>query len=316
MVRYIVRRLLILIPTWFAIGIIAFLIINLAPGDPIGTFLGTETNANVEMLRSRLGLDKPLLHRLGLWVAGLSRGDLGDSYFLGRSVAAAIAERFPVTLSLAFLSMLVAACIGVPLGLLASLKPNGIRDTGITSLSLLGLSIPEFFLGLALMYFFAVKIRWLPVGGYKALSEGLFPWLRHMLMPAFTIGFIWSAYIARITRSSMLEVLTQDFVTTARSKGIGEGRVIWVHAFKNAILPVMTVLGMVFALLLSGAFITEYLFMLPGAGSLIIAAVKRRDYPVVQGGLLVFSTSVLLVNLLVDILYSFADPRIKYGKKS
>jgi len=205
--------------------------------------------------------------------------------------------------------------IGVPLGMLASLRPNGLRDTAVMSFSLLGLSIPEFFLGLILMLVFAVSLRILPVGEYRPLSEGLVPWLRHLILPSFSLGLIWAAYVARITRSSMLEVLNQEYILTARAKGLRESRVIWKHAFRNAILPVVTVLGMIFALLLSGAFITEYLFRLPGAGSLIISAVKRRDYPVVQGGLLMFSSSILIVNLVVDVLYAYIDPRIKYGKR-
>lgn len=315
MLRYIIKRILILVPTWLAIGIIAFLIINLAPGDPLATFLGTETVGNVDVLRHRLGLDQPLLIRLGQWLLNLLHGDFGTSYFLGRSVLQAIGERLPVTLSLASLGMLMATLIGVPLGIIASLRPNGIRDTTVMGISLLGLSIPEFFLGLILMFVFAVAARVLPVGGFVPISQGFGRWFLHMLMPSFSIGFIWSAYVARITRSSMLEVLNQEYVLTARAKGVREVWVIWKHSLRNAILPVLTVLGMVFALLLGGAFITEYLFRLPGAGSLIIAAVKRRDYPVVQGGLLIFSTSVLVVNLIVDVLYAYVDPRIKYGKK-
>jgi peptide/nickel transport system permease protein len=185
----------------------------------------------------------------------------------------------------------------------------------VMGFSLLGLSIPEFFLGLILMMVFAISLRVLPVGEYRPLSQGLIPWLRHLILPSLSLGLIWAAYVARITRSSMLEVLNQEYILTARAKGLHESRVVWKHAFRNAILPVVTVLGMIFALLLSGAFITEYLFRLPGAGSLIIAAVKRRDYPVVQGGLLIFSSSILLINLVVDVLYAYIDPRIKYGKR-
>jgi peptide/nickel transport system permease protein len=312
---YLVRRLLALIPTWLAIGVLAFLIINLAPGDPTATLMGTESVENVALLRERLGLDRPLLERLGLWVLGMLRGDLGDSFFLGRSVVRAIGERLPVTLSLAFWGMMMSMLIGVPMGLMASLRPNGLRDTAVMGFSLLGLSIPEFFLGLILMMVFAISLRVLPVGEYRPLSQGLIPWLRHLILPSLSLGLIWAAYVARITRSSMLEVLNQEYILTARAKGLRESQVVWKHAFRNAILPVVTVLGMIFALLLSGAFITEYLFRLPGAGSLIIAAVKRRDYPVVQGGLLIFSTSILIINLVVDVLYAYIDPRIKYGKR-
>jgi peptide/nickel transport system permease protein len=262
---YVLRRLLALIPTWVVIGVLAFLVINLAPGDPTATLMGTESVENVALLRERLGLDRPLMERLGMWVLGTLRGDLGDSYFLGRSVVQAIGERLPVTLSLAFWSMMMSMAIGVPLGLMASVRPNGLRDTAVMGFSLLGLSIPEFFLGLILMLVFAVSLRVLPVGEYRPLTAGLIPWLRHLVLPAFSLGLIWAAYVARITRSSMLEVLNQEYILTARAKGLRESQVVWKHAFRNAILPVVTVLGMIFALLLSGAFITEYLFREPAA---------------------------------------------------
>ena len=312
MAKYILRRLLVLIPTWFAIGLLAFFLIRLAPGDPAAIILGTEGIAGIEQVRQRLGLDRPLLVQLGSWMASAAQGNLGDSFFLGRSVAEAIFERIPVTLSLAFLSILFAVLIGVPLGILAALRPNSARDTSIMGVSLLGLSLPEFFTGLILIYVFSVALGWMPAGGYEPLSAGLVAWARHLLMPAFALGFLQSALIARMTRSSMLEVLGSDYVRTARAKGLWEARVIWKHALRNAILPVVTVVGMVFGLLLSGAFITEVLFRLPGAGNLIISAVKRRDYPIVQGGLLVFSTAVLVMNMVVDILYVYIDPRIKY----
>ena len=314
MQQYIVRRLLALIPTWIAIGIIAFLIINLAPGDPAAVMLGQESTENIEEIRERLGLNRPLPVRLLHWLAKAARGDLGESFFLGRSVSEAILERLPVTLSLAILGIIIAALIGIPLGVIASLRPNTLQDTTVMGVSLIGLSIPEFFMGLILIFFFAVTMRWMPAGGYQPLSAGVGMWLKHLIMPAFALGFIQAALIARMTRSSMLEVLTSDYIRTARSKGLKEKFVVWKHAFRNAILPVVTVIGMVFALLLSGAFITEVLFRVPGVGNLIISAVKRRDYPIVQGGLLVISTSVLFMNLIVDILYAYIDPRIKYGE--
>ena len=312
MAKYILRRLLVLIPTWFAIGLLAFFLIRLAPGDPAAIILGTEGIAGIEQVRQRLGLDRPLLVQLTSWMTNAARGDLGDSFFLGRSVAEAIFERIPVTLSLAFLSIVLAVVFGVPLGIAAALRPNSARDTSIMGISLLGLSLPEFFTGLILIYGFSVALGWMPAGGYEPLSSGVIPWARHLLMPSFALGILQAALIARMTRSSMLEVLGSDYVSTARAKGLWETRVIWKHALRNAILPVVTVVGMVFALLLSGAFITEVLFRLPGAGNLIISAVKRRDYPIVQGGLLVFSTAVLVMNMVVDILYVYIDPRIKY----
>jgi len=313
---YIIKRILILIPTWILLGILIFFIINMIPGDPVAIMLGTESAENAEIIRERMGLNKPIVERLGIWIFDLLRGDLGESYFLGRSVAQSILERIPVTLSLAFFGMLFSVIIGIPLGILASLKPNSLRDTSIMGFSLLGISIPEFFLGLLLIYALSLGLNLFPSGGYSPLSRGAFSWIRSLFLPSLSIGIIWSAYIARLMRSSMLEVLNQDFITTARAKGQTEYIVVMKHALRNGILPIVTAIGMIFALLLSGAFITEYLFRLPGAGSLIISSIKKRDYPVVQGGLLFFASSILLVNLLVDILYAFIDPRIKYGKKS
>lgn len=313
MVAYIVRRLAGLIPTWLLVGLMAFLIIHLTPGDPAAVILGQEaTLTGLETVRQRLGLDKPLLNQLQDWYLGVFRGDLGESYFLGRPVAVAIVERLPVTFALTLCAMLVAVLIGLPFGIAAALHPNTLRDTVAMGVSLLGLSIPEFLMGLGLMYVFAVVLRWLPTGGYVAFTSDFPRALLHMVMPAFSLGFIQSALIARITRSAMLEVLTSDFVRTARAKGLAESAVVWKHTLRNAMLPIVTVIGLSFALLLGGAFITEVVFRLPGIGSLVISAVKRRDYPVVQGVLLVVSTIVLLSNLVVDLAYAYLDPRIKY----
>jgi peptide/nickel transport system permease protein len=314
--RYIIQRIFILIPTWIMLGLIVFFITNLAPGDPTAMLIGTESVNNIERIRENLGLDKSISERLILWIQGLLRGDLGDSFFLGRSVKDAIWERLPVTISLAIFSLFFALSIGMSLGIIAAIKPNGLRDISLMGISIIGLSIPEFFLGLILIFTFSLGLKIFPSGGYAPLSEGLYQWIRHMFLPSFSIGFIWAAYFARLTRSSMLEVLNQEFIVTARAKGQTEFIIVMKHALRNAIIPIVTAIGIVFALTLSGAFITEYLFRLPGAGSLIIAAVKHRDYPIVQGGLIVFSTSILLINLIVDILYAFLDPRIKYGEKS
>ena len=314
MLSYILKRLATLIPTWITVAFIAFIIINMAPGDPAAILAGTDAADSMEAIRAQLGLDKPAVERFLIWIGNVFRGDFGDSYFMGQSVKDAIIQRLPVTFSLALVSLIMAAAIGVPLGLIASLKPNSLRDTSIMGVSLIGLSTPEFFLGFILIYLFALVFPIFEVGGYVPMAEGFFEWLRHLILPSFSLGFIWASFIARVTRSSMLEALNQDYVMTARAKGQREFVVITKHAFRNAVLPLITALGMVFALLLTGAFITEVLFRIPGAGNLIVNAIKRRDYPVVQGALLVFSTAVLLVNLIVDILYSIVDPRVKYGK--
>lgn len=317
MFRYVVKRILILIPTMLALAIIAFLLINLIPGDPASMVMGTENVAsNIDMIREKMGLNKSLMERLFTWLINMLHGDFGDTYFQGRTVIEAIGERLPVTFSLAVLALLFSVLFGIPMGILASLKPNTLRDTGIMSFSLLGVSIPEFFLGVILIYIFSLGLGWLPTGGYVTIAAGgVGGWLKSLLLPAISLGMIQAAYIARLMRSSMLDVLNQEYVTTARSKGQFEFVIVMKHAFRNAVLPVVTAVGMVFALLLSGAFITEYLFRLPGAGSLIISSIKKRDYPVVSGALVIFSGMTLLVNLVVDILYAFIDPRVRYGKK-
>lgn len=316
MLRYIIKRILILIPTIIVLAILIFTIVNAIPGDPAAIALGTESTSDINDVRERMGLNKSKPERFVDWITGMLQGDLGDSYFLGRTVNEAIAERIPVTLSLATLSLVFAIIIGMPLGILASLKPNSGRDTTIMGISLLGVSTPEFFLGLIMMYIFSVKLKIFPSGGYTPLSEGFIPWLRSLTLPALSCGLSQAAYIARLVRSSMLEVLNQDFIETARSKGQTERKIVLKHALRNALLPTITAIGMVYALLLGGAFITESLFRLPGAGSLIISSIKKRDYPVVQGALMFFSVAILVVNLLVDILYSIVDPRVRFGTKS
>lgn len=313
MIAYTVRRLAALVPTWTLVGLMTFLIIHLTPGDPAGVMLGAEaTHAGVEAVRQRLGLDKPLWSRLKDWYLGVLQGDLGDSFFLGRPVATAIWERVPVTFALTTCAMFVAVLVGLPMGVMAALHPNTLRDTAVTGLSLVGLSIPEFVLGLGMMYILGVQLRWLPTGGYVAFTQSFPEALVRMVMPALSLGLIQAALIARMTRSAMLEALASDFVRTARAKGLSQLNTVWHHALRNALLPVVTVIGVAFALLLGGAFITEVVFRLPGMGSLAVAAVKRRDYPVVQGVLLVVATAVMLVNLVVDLAYAYLDPRIKY----
>lgn len=312
MTSFLIRRLVLLLPAWLFVATIAFLIIHMTPGDPAAVLVGQEGLDNIEAVRERLGLNEPLHLQLLDYLRGLFRGDLGESYFLGQSVREAIVSRLPVTLSLAVLAIVIAMLIGTPLGIAAALKPNTKRDTAIMFVALIGLSIPEFVTGLILIFAFAVAWGLLPSGGFAPLNEGVLPWVSHLIMPAFALGFMQAAYLARMTRSSMLEVLTSDYVRTATSKGLPDRAVVLKHALKNAVIPVITATGVVFAMLLSGAFITEALFRLPGIGTLVISAVKRRDYPVVQGSLLAIATIVLLVNLLVDVLYAFVDPRIRY----
>ena len=313
MASYLIRRFLALIPTWIAIGIIAFALIRLAPGDPAAAMLSPDTLEGIDKVRERLGLDQPWWVQLYKFILNASQGYLGESFFLGRSVTDAIIERLPTTGSLAGVAIVISVLIGVPAGIAAALRPNSLSDTAIMAFAMLGLSLPSFFAGLILIFFFAVGLGWMPAGGFVGFTEDPWEWFRHIIMPAFSLGFVQCALIARMTRSSMLEVMSSDYIRTAYAKGLPSRSVVWLHAFKNAMIPVVTVVGVIFALLLSGAFITEVLFRLPGVGSLIISAVKRRDYPIVQGGLLVFSSSVLLINVIVDVAYAWLDPRIKYS---
>lgn len=315
MTRYIIKRLLIMIPTLILVACIIFLVVNAMPGDPALTVLGAEMEGDYELVKERMGLNGTIWERLWRWLSGALQGDLGESYFLGTSVWDAIKTRIPVTVSLATAALVVAVIIGIPLGIIASLKPNSALDTAISSVSLLGLCTPEFFGGLTFILLFAIQIRAFPSGGYKPLSGGAGQWAKYIFLPAFTYGFKQAAYFARLMRSSMLEVLNQDFITTATAKGQKKTVVIMKHALRNALLPIVTGVGMTYTMMLGGAFITESLFRLPGTGLLIINSIAKRDFPVVCGTLLLISAAILIINLLVDILYAFIDPRVRFGKK-
>lgn len=315
MIRYIIKRILIMIPTFLMVAVLIFCVVNIIPGDPAAIVKGNDSVADIATIRARMGLDRSFIERLCDWFIKMLQGDLGDSYFLGRTVLDAIKERIPVTLSLATAALTVAVIVGIPLGILAALKPNSILDTGIMGVSLLGVSTPEFFLGLLLMFFFAISLKWLPSGGYTPITKSFEGWARHIILPALAFGLGQSAYIARLMRSSMLEILNQDFIVTARAKGQSEFMIIIKHALRNAFLPILTAIGMIYALLLGGAFITESLFRIPGAGNLIISSLMKYDFPVVQGALLFVAAAILVVNLVIDILYAFVDPRVRYGAK-
>lgn len=315
MTRYIIKRLLIMIPTLLIVACIIFLVVNAMPGDPALTVLGADMEGNYEMVKERMGLNGTVWERMWIWLGGVLHGDLGNSYFLGGTVWDAIKARIPVTVSLATAALVVAVVIGIPIGIIASLRPNSALDTAISSVSLLGLCTPEFFGGLIFILLFAIKIRAFPSGGYKPIAEGFGQWAKYIFLPAFTYGFHQAAYFARLMRSSMLEVLNQDFITTATAKGQRPFIVIIKHALRNALLPIVTGVGMVYTMMLGGAFITESLFRLPGTGLLIINSIAKRDFPVVCGTLLLISAAILIINLLVDILYAFIDPRVRFGKK-
>lgn len=310
---YFIRRIVGLIPVLLLVGVTAFFLVHIIPGDPAAVMLGADaTPLQIEQIRQEMGLNKPLYVQFVIWIGKVVRGDLGESYFLGRSVTSALIERLPATISLAVASLFIAVLIGVPAGIIAAINQNKFMDQAVMVMALIGVSVPSFWLGLTLMLVFSVNLRWFPSGGYVPLTENFLQGLRYMIMPAFALGFMQAALIARMTRSSMLEVLRQDYIRTARSKGLGERLVILRHALKNAMIPVLTVIGIAFGVLLGGAIIVETVFTYPGVGRLVVKAVQRRDYPLVQGALLLISGIYVCVNLLVDIFYPMLDPRIKY----
>ena len=314
MARYVARRIMLLVPAWLIMGAAAFTLIRLIPGDPAAVLLGMEASPQaVAELRERLGLDQPLPVQFVLWLSRAIRGELGRSFFLGQPVLDAILARLPVTLSLTAAALTFAVLIGVPIGVRAATRPNSPTDLGAMAAAVVGLSVPDFALGFGLIVVFGVALQWLPVSGYVPLAKSPGGFAQHLLLPALALGMPQGALIARITRSSMLEALGADYVRTARAKGLAEPAVVGWHAFRNTLIQVLTVVGSVAVVLLGGAFVVETVFNLPGLGNLVVMAVKRRDYPLVQGCLLMISTVVILVNLVVDVLYAYLDPQIRYG---
>lgn len=308
----IVRRFIQLVFLLFGISFLVFSSMYLAPGDPASMIGGpTATESDLEAIRDNLGLNEPFLAQYGNYLAGVVQGDLGFSYQTRQPVSEAIAIRFPNTLKLAIASMVIAVLIGIFAGLISALKHNSWMDLTSTTFALAGISIPNFWLGALLILIFSVNLQWLPVAG---LSD---PWftvegMKQLILPAITLGTGSAAMIARMVRSSMLEVVRADYVRTARAKGVKERNVIWIHTLKNAMIPVITVIGLNFGALLGGTIITEKVFAINGVGRLMIDAIAARDFPMVQGSVLLVATLFVLVNLIVDIVYTYIDPRIKF----
>lgn len=312
MLGFALRRVMASIPVLLLVSLITFALLWLAPGDPASVFLdASATPEALERVRRELGLDQPFLERMGRWYWRLLHGDLGRSLLLNRGVVEAIAERLPVTLSLAALAFAMSAVLGVCAGALAAIRHGRLADRSMMMLALLGLSIPEFWLGLVLIWALAVKAGLFPAGGYVAFTQDPMQWARHVALPAFTLACVQMGFIARMTRSAMLETLGQDYVRTARAKGLPERRVVSVHALGNAMVPILTVMGIMVGALLGNAVVTEQVFSIPGVGRLIIGAVLSRDFPVIQGGLLFLAVIYLAVNLVVDLLYAAVDPRVR-----
>jgi peptide/nickel transport system permease protein len=314
MLAYLIRRVLLAIPVIFVVAAGVFLLLYLTPGDPASVILGPDASPQrVAELRQQLGLDQPVLVQVARWFGRLLRGDLGESIYLNRPVTQTILDRAEPTLMLTLLATLFAILVGLPIGIVSATRAGSWADLGAMLVALGGISMPSFWVGLNLIFVFAVVLGVLPVAGYVPLSKSLSQNLRYLVMPAVTLGFAQAALLARMSRSLMLDVLREDYVRTARSKGVAEQRVVLYHALRNTMVPLVTVMGLTFAILMGGAVITEQVFNIPGVGRLLVQSVLRRDYPVVQGIVLVIAFNYVVINLFVDILYGFFDPRVRHS---
>jgi len=311
---YVTKRILAFIPTIFIVVTLIFVMTRVIPGDPAWMLVGHQgvTEEKVAQVRKELGLDKPIAIQYMTWFSKAIKGDLGNSIFYKRPVIELISERFPVTLSLAGGALLLTIIIALPLGILSATRHNTIVDNISMVFAVVGVSLPVFWLGFLFIILFAVTLGWFPTSGYRPLTSGLIPWIRHLFLPVLSLSLTQIALLTRITRSSMLEVLGQEYIVTARAKGLSEWMIIYKHALKNALVPIVTVGGLIFALSLGGSVLVENVFAIPGLGRLIVTAAIRRDYPIVQGGMLYLTGIALLVNLLVDISYTLINPKVTY----
>lgn len=313
MIRYILQRLLGMIVVMFLVVTIVFVIVRVTPGDPAAVMLGPDaTTQDVVELRARLGLDQSIVVQYFFYIGQLLKGDLGQSIFLNMPVTSALLERAEPTFFLTIFSLLIASVVALPIGIYAAYRRGSFIDQISTTIAMLAASIPSFWLGLILMQFFAVRLNIFPVSGYGGPGASFLERMNHLTLPAFALGLVSSALILRFTRASMLDVLGDDYIRTARAKGLVEHRVVLKHALKNALIPILTVLGLTAAVLISGAVVTETVFGLPGVGNLVVSAVLRRDYPVIQGALLVIAGLYVLINFAIDMLYLLVDPRVRY----
>jgi peptide/nickel transport system permease protein len=313
MLKYVIRRILATIPVMAVVALFVFSLLYIAPGDPAAIIAGDQaTPADVARIRASLGLDRPFLVRFGEWGWQVLHGDLGTSIFTNLPVAAMIAQRIEPTLSLMAITLPFAVVVAVPLGVIAAWQADTLIDRAIMAFAVLGFSVPVFVIGYVLAYVFGLQLDWVPVQGYTPFAEGFEPWIENLILPALALGCVYIALIARTTRAAMLEVLQQDYIRTARAKGVGQTGLLFVHALKNAAVPIVTVIGIGMALLIGGAVVTETVFAIPGIGRLTLESILRRDYPVIQGIVLLFSFVYVVVNLLVDLTYTVLDPRIRY----
>jgi peptide/nickel transport system permease protein len=310
---YLVRRLLATIPVMAVVAVFVFGLLHLTPGDPAAIIAGDYATAeDIARIHKQLGLDRPLHVQFVAWIGRVLTGDLGTSIFSRLPVARLIRQRLEPTIVLSITTLIIAVALAVPLGVLAAWRAGTWLDRGVMGFAVFGFSVPVFVLGYLLIYLFAIRLDWLPVQGYVSLDRGLWPCLRSILLPSFALGIIYMALIARITRASVLEVLTQDYIRTAEAKGLAPLAVLLSHALKNASVPIVTIIGVGLTLVIGGVVVTESVFAIPGVGRLTVDAILRRDYPIIQGVILVFSGVYVLVNLLIDVSYTFLDPRIRY----
>ena len=316
MLSYILKRILSLIPTLLVVSLVAFLVVYMIPGGPATAILGMEATAEaIAELNAKLGFDRPFFVQYADWFGGVLQGDWGQSFFLDMSVLKAIGEYFWPTFGLAIYAELISLALSIPMGIIAAYKRGTIVDTATVSVSLLGIALPGFLLSMFLMLFFGVSLKWLPVAGYVELSKGFVEYIRYLTLPALSLGLVQAAYITRMTRSSMLDVLYMNYIRTARAKGLKEATVVLVYGLKNAAPTVLTVIGQSFGSLVTGTIVTENIFNIPGLGMLTMSAITRRDVFVIQGVVLFITIIYVLVNLIVDVLYGFVDPRIQLGRK-
>ena len=313
MFAYIVRRILATIPVMAVVALFVFSLLYLSPGDPAVIIAGdTATLDDIARIRAKLGLDQPAYIQFGTWVWGLLHGDLGISIFTNLPVTKLIAQRVEPTIALTISTLVISVLAAIPMGVLAAWKAGSWIDRVVMVFAVIGFSVPVFVLAYLLIYAFAISTDLLPVQGFVSIRDGFVPFLSHIVMPSLALGMVYTALIARITRASMLDVLAQDYIRTAQAKGLANDKVLIGHALKNAAVPIVTIIGIGVALLISGVVVTETVFAIPGLGRLTVDAILRRDYPIIQGIILIFSAAYVLVNLLVDLSYTFLDPRIRY----
>ncbi len=311
--RYLARRLITTFVVLLLVSFISFCIMQMVPGDPALVMAGAAAPADeVQRIREQFGLDQPFHVQLLRWYGGMIQGDLGQSITLGRSVVAAIVERLPSTVALAGFAFVLTLAFGLVAGVISALKQDTWVDHTIMTLAVVGVSVPSFWIGLIMIIGFAVMVDWLPAGGYVTITENPVMWFKSLILPSIALALLQMGLLARITRASMIEVLRQDFVRTAHAKGLPRWLVVGKHAFMNVMIPVVTVIGIVFSLLLSGSVVIETVFSIPGLGRLMATSIVTRDYPVIQGALLITAAMFVLINLFVDVLYAYLDPRIHY----